>query len=145
VTANLDTVISALVSFTPTDMSDSAVRLYKILEGFADIPERNCALPAMFGVLERFPDADLGSPGPLVSAIECIPEYESELAASLARKPAFLSVWMAGRILNGSKSPIERVFWLSRLREASARPDTPVALRSTITRSLDKHSGRSNT
>ena len=136
------TLISALEAFTPAEASDSVARLYEILDGFDDLPSREAVLPAMFGILERYPDADLGSPGPLVHAIESVPNYESALAASLSRRPTFLSVWMIGRILNSSISVGERASWLERLREASIHPGTIEPLRANIGQSLSKHTQR---
>jgi len=60
-------VIAALNSFEPSrDDTDNLYRLYQLFEGFRSLPDRNRVAPAMFSLLERFPDAEFGSPGPLV-------------------------------------------------------------------------------
>jgi hypothetical protein len=63
------------------------------------------AMDAMLRVIERNPDADCGSPGPLVHTLETFYKkgYEEKLLESLARKPTELSVWMLNRLINGSK------------------------------------------
>jgi hypothetical protein len=60
-------VVAPLNSFEPSrDDTDNLNRLYRIFEGFGSLPDRDRVAPAMFGLLERFPDAEFGSPGPLV-------------------------------------------------------------------------------
>jgi len=60
-------------------------------------PER--ALSAMYCVLERYPDEELGSPGPIVHAIEKCDGYERLLLESLMRQPATLTLWMLHRLI----------------------------------------------
>ncbi|MEC7840304.1 MAG: hypothetical protein VX777_09730 [Chlamydiota bacterium] len=57
------------------------------------------ALAAMFGILERYPDEELGSPGPLVHAIEKCAGYEHMLFESLKRQPGTLTLWMLHRLI----------------------------------------------
>jgi hypothetical protein len=71
----------------------------------------------LLGFVERVDGADLGSPGPIVHMLERLPGYEVYLKESLARKPAWLTVWMANRILNAS--PGDRSEWLDFLRAAA--------------------------
>lgn len=87
-------------------------------------PER--AIPTMFATFERLSDADFGAPGTLVHTLEQLPDYESELIASVQRRPTYYTVWMVNRILNGlyhKDAPEEqRVFWTNLLKEASVHP-----------------------
>jgi hypothetical protein len=52
--------------------------------------------------MERYPEADLGSPGPLVHTIERIPiaQFGTFLRSSVERQPGQLNLWMVNRILN---------------------------------------------
>lgn len=51
--------------------------------------------------MERYPDADFGSPGPLVHALESPGvDYQGELQLSLLRRPTPLTAWMYNRIIN---------------------------------------------
>ncbi len=69
-------VIAALNSFEPSrDDTDNLYRLYQLFEGFRSLPDRDRVAPALFGLLERFPDAEFGSPGPLAQELEAIPDY----------------------------------------------------------------------
>jgi len=117
-------MIAALDTFTPADKEENPGRLYDIFSGFDLLPPESRApfLPAMFGLIERFPEAEFGTPGPLVHAIESIPGYESLLQVSILRQPATLNVWMVNRILNSTISPEMRANWLQVLRVVLAHP-----------------------
>jgi hypothetical protein len=94
---------------------DGQERLCSLTEELLQQPNPERFLPVLFGVMERMPGADLGSPGPLVHTLEQIKGYESELVASARRAPCPLSVWMVNRILNAAKNPEQRDAWLNLL------------------------------
>ncbi len=55
----------------------------------------------IFQFFERYPDADLGMPGPLVHYLENqFPAYIDQLIMSLQRHPTYHTVWMLNRLLN---------------------------------------------
>jgi hypothetical protein len=86
----------------------------------------------MFALMERMEDVDLGSPGPLVHALESTgAAYEPGLMESVRRKPSSLSVWMVNRILNTTR--VDRAAWLDLLAVAATHP-----LASDTTRSAAK-------
>jgi hypothetical protein len=68
--------------------------------------------------MKRLDGSDLGSPGPLVHALEACSGFEPFLKASLHRKPTSLSVWMINRILNSD--PHDAQDWLAQLASAGA-------------------------
>jgi hypothetical protein len=76
----------------------------------------------MFDLLERFPDAEFGSPGPLIHEREAIPGYLPLLRESVRRRPMHLTVWMINRVLNTNLPSIQRGAWLSELRAALEHP-----------------------
>jgi hypothetical protein len=116
-------VIAALNSFEPSrDDTDNLYRLYQLFEGFGCLPDRHRAAPAVFGLLERFPDAEFGSPGPLVHELEAIPGYLPLLRGSLRRQPTYYTVWMVNRLLNTELPSDQRENWLSDLRGALKHP-----------------------
>ena len=116
-------VIAALNSFEPSrDDTDNLYRLYQLFEGFSSLPDRDRVAPAMFGLLERFPDAEFGSPGPLVHELEAIPGYLPLLRDSVRRQPTHLTVWMVNRLLNTKLPSEQRKSWLSELRAALEHP-----------------------
>ena len=128
-TAQIQPIVTALREFAPDASGDNVSSLYRLLDGFNALPERECAIPSMFELIERFPEADLGSPGPLVHEIEAIAGYEEELRASLARTPTLLTVWMLNRILNATRSEKGRASWLALLREVASSPRAPESAR----------------
>jgi hypothetical protein len=127
---DISTIIAGLDAFLPEDDDDNDRRLLAILEGLKDLPERKQAMSAIFALMERFPDAQLGSPGPLVNELEAMGDYEIALRASLSRVPADLSVWMVNRLLNGDNvGGPWRQAWLSDLRDVAKRVDVPASVR----------------
>jgi hypothetical protein len=121
--AELERVIAGLETFEPSDIDiDNTQFFYKLLEGFDDFQahERQQAIPAMFALFERFPDAELGNPGPLVHTLERMGGYEGELRRSLHRRASFYTVWMVNRIINGEKEARVRRDWLAVLENVAS-------------------------
>jgi hypothetical protein len=93
------------------------------------LPEKEKAIPELFDVMERLPDAELGSPGPLVHTLERLHAYEPELVRSVRRRPSQLSVWMVNRILNTALSDDARRMYLTLLQEAASDRNAPETVR----------------
>lgn len=72
-----------------------------------------------FALLERFPDADFGTPGPVVHEVERHRGYEVSLRESLSRQPTFLTVTMANRFMNVS-APEVAASWYPVLEQAAS-------------------------
>jgi hypothetical protein len=117
------TFISTLRDYDPSGDGSPITTLYPLV---APIEEEDSAAEAfgeIFAFFERYPDADLGSPGPLVHLIEShVGKYEDLLAASLKRKPSVTTVTMAHRILNAHRSSEERAELIALLAAASDNP-----------------------
>ena len=118
---HVQVLIEELDAFRPADDGECVGQLYALLEGFESLEERLQAVPAMFRVLERFPDADLGSPGPLVHAIESTADDESLLRRSFGTAPTALTAWMINRILNSRLASADRAEWLELLSDVAER------------------------
>jgi hypothetical protein len=116
-------------------------RLYEIFTDFRSLPDRARAMPAIFSLLERFPDAEFGSPGPLVHELEAIPDYEPLLRDSLRRQPTYHAVWMINRILNSRLPDDQRETWLSALQTAREHPLARDQTREAAEDSLQHQSG----
>jgi len=116
-------VIAALNSFEPSrEDTDNVYRPYQLFEGFQPLPDRERVARAMFSLLERFPYAEFGSPGPLVHELEAIPSYLPLLRDSVRRQPTPLTVWMINRLLNTKLPNDERELWISELRAVLEHP-----------------------
>jgi hypothetical protein len=109
-------VVALLEAFEPSaNEGESVSRLYEIFKGFRGLAGAEGAIPAIFGVMERYPEVELGTPGPLVHELEALPGYETPLRESLSRQPAGLSIWMVNRLANATDG-LEREGWLAELR-----------------------------
>jgi hypothetical protein len=123
-------LIAALNSFEPSrDDIDKLYDLYRLFEGFHSLPDRDRVAPALFGLVERFPDRESGSSGPLdhhVGALlrwlEAIPSHLPLLRESLHRWPVQHTVWMVIRQLNTTLPRDQTESWLSELRAAAEHP-----------------------
>ncbi len=130
-------IIAGLRALRPSDFDCNNVkargreRLYELTNALKATPggPPEAAIPELFGVMERMPDADLGSPGPLVHTLETFRGYETELLRSVRRSPSQLSVWMVNRILNTDLPSADRESYLSLLKEVAARSDVQSAVR----------------
>lgn len=112
-------------------------RLYELTQALLKLPSPERAIPELFAVMERMPDADLGSPGPLVHTLEKLTGYEAELVKSVRRCPALLSVWMVNRILNSNLQEHIRAHYLTLLRDVEQRRDISKAVRDDAADFLD--------
>ena len=92
---SVDDLIAALRSFEPTqDESDNVHRLNEIFDDFHVCADREEAAPEVFSLVERHPQAEFGTPIPLVRELEKLPAYPKLLAASLERsRPNWRPGW----------------------------------------------------
>src|SRR5205814_292678 len=96
----------------------------------------------LLALMERHPQADFGSPGPLVHVLEGQPGYPEQLAASLERQPTELSAWMANRLLNSRLPRDQRGAWLRRLTAVASHPRAAAGVRDSAIRFLDFQASR---
>jgi hypothetical protein len=121
-----DEMIAALDGFeADSGYDDNQFRLYPVTDGFEGLPDRERVVPAMFALMERFPDAYMGTPGPLVHSIESLgaERYEPLLTDSVRRQPVELNVWMINRMLNANLQPEHRRLLLDLLRSVPEHPN----------------------
>jgi hypothetical protein len=128
------------------DFDSNQFRLYPITEGFATLTDKDRVVAAMFALMERFPDAYLGTPGPLVHSIESIgiEQFEQRLVESVARQPAELNVWMVNRILNTKLEPSRRRELLHVLRSVPHHPTVPKRVAEIAIRFLEYQAKQGN-
>lgn len=128
-----DQILADFAALKPSDFDNEAAgvdMLYGLTDELMALPQPERAIPAMFGVMERMPDVEMGTPGPLVHTLEQMRgRYESELVHSIKRKPTALTIWMVNRILNGTRSPEQRQFYMDLLRSAAEHPTAPESAR----------------
>jgi hypothetical protein len=142
-TRSVDDLLTELQGFAPTaDGADNVHRLNEVLAGFDALPGCERIAPALLGLLERYPTADFGAPGPLVHALEAQPGYPALLAGSLERQPTELTAWMANRLLNSRLPRDERGVWLKRLTVVTSHPLAAASVRDSAIRFLDFQASR---
>jgi hypothetical protein len=140
---SVDDLLRDLQAFVPTgDGADNVHRLNELLAGFAALPGCERVVPGLLALMERHPQADFGTPGPLVHALECQPGYPDQLAASLDRQPTELGAWMANRLLNSRLPRDERSAWLRRLTAVASHPKAAAGVRDSAIRFLDFQASR---
>jgi hypothetical protein len=84
------------------------------------------AIPELFSVFERFPEEDgAGVIWSVLHALETLPDYETELVRSLARKPSEFGVLMVSRLLNAGTRQVRGVSLVELLRELASKADSP--------------------
>ena len=132
-------VQSEMMSLTERDFDPSnsdargIERLHELCEDLAGHSVAVVA-PVVLGFIEKFANPvaidarwDLGTPGPLVHALEALPGFEPFLVESLQRRPAPLSVWMLNRLLNALPSGDDHDRYLALLRSIRDRGDVSSA------------------
>jgi hypothetical protein len=140
----LDAALSALQAFAPTgDEFDDTRALEEILEPLpADAATAAALAPALLALIERHPEAALGTPGPLVHWLDAAAGLAPLLRASLLRAPAELTAWMANRLLNTRLDRAERADWLAVLGEVAANQAAAPAVRASANEFLDFQASR---
>ncbi len=94
--------------------------LYDLLEPIREATDIRPTYDSIFRFIERYPDADLGNPGPLIHFIEkSYPDYVPHLLASLNTYPTYYSVMLLHRILHLDLPTPERQSYLSILKQLS--------------------------
>jgi len=139
----VDDLVSELQALEPTADGDYNVhRLNELLAGFGALPDRERVATELFALLERHPQADFGTPGPLAQALEALPQYPELLAASLQRQPTELTAWLANRLLNAKLPRDDRARWLQRLTTVASHPRAAAGVRDSAIRFLDFQASR---
>lgn len=82
------------------------------------------SVEAILRFMEAHPTVDFGTPGPLAHFLETFygHGYETELLASITRRPTAHTAWLLNRVINGTKQPGERARLIGTLREANSNP-----------------------
>jgi hypothetical protein len=124
-----DQILDGFAALKPEDFdymrtdSDGMDQLDALTDELMTLPKPERGIRAMFDLMERLPDSDLGSPGPLVHTLERMRgHYESELVESVRRRPTPLAVWMVNRVLNATRAPEQRQIYLDLLRIVAEHP-----------------------
>ena len=121
--ANSELFIERLHALTDVDSDDYLENhLFDLCLLVEDDPDSSSVIPHIFAFFEAHPEADFGSPGPLVHFLEKQPDYKGHLIESIVRKPAAPCVWMINRILNSKISSEKRASLIDLLLSVLTNP-----------------------
>lgn len=91
--------------------------LYDIVEPIEDEKDIELTFEPIFSFFEKYPDADVGNPGPLVHLLEShYPKYMDLLLESIKKRANYMGVIMLSRVLNGELSPNSRDEYMKLLK-----------------------------
>jgi hypothetical protein len=136
-------LIAALDAFTPGDDPEETMKALggALLAGRPSLdPPR--FREAFFALLERFPDAEFGTPGALVHEVERRAGYEAGLEASLTRQPTFLTVSMVNRLMNLTDDAATLLRWSTVLEAVTRHPRAPDWVQTAARRYLEHQRAR---
>ncbi len=115
-------IIASIDGITSTENPEDALEVDAIIEPLFNTPHPEQATDALLRVFERFPAVDSDATWSILHTIEALPNYKPKLIESVRRQPAFPSVLMIHRLMNGGKRVIEGVDLLQLLEETAANP-----------------------
>jgi len=120
----LDEAINKFGSFSPTGDEALDLRMfYALIDQLGELKYADDVRRELITIFERNPNANLGSPGPIVHALEESPvdEHVALLAESLRRHATVMTVWMAERCFRSNLSTQNRRTLVDALRSAADR------------------------
>jgi hypothetical protein len=122
-----DQIIAILDNFVPFAEDDiennNELFLDALMDDLSAKSDFEKAVNPIFHLIEKYPGADFGHPGPLVHALEAKTGlYEDSLQKSLNRKPTRLTAWMLNRIINAEQNEIIKANFTSRLVALKCHP-----------------------
>lgn len=134
--ADVSAALDAIESITSVDDAAQLQALEASLAVILPLSDLSPALPALFGLLERFPDNDAyGIFWTVLHRIEAHPGYEPALIASLQRAPSTFVIRMAAAVVAGGGSVVPRTDLLQLLQTIADDSRTSPAVQS-LARSL---------
>ena len=124
---NTADIRALLDNFVPTgDDAADTTRLYELTDALKKNDDAFLVSDALFAIFEKYPNAGLGSPGPIVHTLESFSDkisYEAFLLRSLDRKPTYMTLWMLNRLINGEKEEQTKEKYIRKMKEYAEHPN----------------------
>lgn len=122
-------IINSLISIA--DLDDFKEKSSKLILGWAKDKDAFNAIDPILYFMERNPNIDYGSPGPLVHFVEKFYRkgYEQKLIESVQRMPTPHTLWMLNRIINGESDNNERNKMIDMMGDISKNPSIEPSVR----------------
>ena|SRR5260221_123223 len=114
-------ILNGFVPFSDDDIeNDNESFLSNLMDELRTQSDFQRAVNPIFLLIEKYPHAHFGNPGPLVHVLESRNGlYEDLLQESLNRKPTPLTIWMLNRMINAEKNSIIKENLFARLTSLS--------------------------
>lgn len=144
----IEEIIKTLNEFVPFSeedtVNDNESYLRDLMNAWLKAKNKEKGITSIFQLMERYPHADFGSPGPLVHALEScgVESYERELHRSLMRKPTPMTIWVYNRIINQEENTQIIRGHLERLKLFCKHPQTDIQTKSAIERFINHQQER---
>ena len=114
---NIAQFCNALENLNPEESDGLIADLYDLVDILEGENEITPIYEPIFRFLEKYPDADIGNPGPLVHLLEShYPDYLPTLLVSVEQAPTYNSLVMLHRIMNSELPKEDRARYLSLLK-----------------------------
>jgi hypothetical protein len=123
-----DAACNAVRRFLPSgDEPADLDSLYALLDQLGEAKNYSAVCRELIAIFEKYPEAELGSPGPIVHSLEASPidEHVELLAASIRRKATIMTIWMAERCFRSDLSEINRCKLTEALSAAGKDANSP--------------------
>jgi hypothetical protein len=118
--SNITKFCNALDNLDPEKSDGLIADLYDLVDLLEGENEITSIYESVFRFLEKYPEADIGNPGPLVHLLEChYPSYVPVLIVSVEQSPTYNTVIMLHRIMNSKLSREDRSRYLALLKAAA--------------------------
>jgi hypothetical protein len=123
-------LIETVNAITSVEDAAQLERLDHAISDYFAHPEAAAHLRIWFGLFERFPEDDAYEMfWSILHGIEALPNYETDLIASLRRRPSRFPVLMVNRMLNAGQSHAGGVDLMSLLESVTADETCPSSVR----------------
>jgi len=112
-----------LNAIVPSTHGEHMQELWQLIDHAGELECDITVAEHVFKYLEKYPDDDFGSPGPLVHYVEAAyPNYVDALLESIHRRPVSLTIWMINRILNSNIEVSLKLRLIGALKTISQNP-----------------------
>jgi len=136
-----DEAAAQLESIARSD--DFVGRSSELVDGWSSAGAGIEMIDPILSFIERHPDIDFGSPGPLVHFVERFygHGYDRKLLDSIERRPTPLTTWMLNRVVNGTKAPAARSALIDAMRAITVHPLADDSTRQAANRFVERAAG----
>ena len=122
---------------------DFVGRSSELVDGWSSAGAGIEMIDPILSFIERHPDIDFGSPGPLVHFVERFygNGYDRKLLDSIQRQPTPLTTRMLNRVVNGARAPAARSALIDAMRAISVHPLADDSTRQAANRFVERAAG----